>query len=618
MRRLIYIFLLLALCAGVLGGCSKRQATQSEVPVISAPVETAENTTQAEEKNSQAELFDMLINELFADIITTDSITMNYFLADPSGFDIEISTPAYGEVTSAETIIKERGENRDIAERLAGFQYTELRLDQRIIYDILKYNLELFDFMDSKDDYFYYLAAVCPVVGIQVQLPVILSEFHFYTAADIETYLKLLEDTRRYFNDIIRYERERSARGFFLNNANVDKVIENCESFLANTEDNFMILVFNDRVDRYEGLSNELREEYKQRNRELILGNVLPAYETLLNAMRKMRDNGANPGGLADLPDGIEYAETYLRYKTGSDKSPEQVDALLEDRMDKALVEIRAIQDRNPSLLSKLQSGTLGNIRGGMPEDYLVRLEKAIAQSFPAIGTTRYVVREVHESMQEYVSPAFYLTPALDYYDDNVIYINPVAVTDNMSLFTTLAHEGYPGHLYQTVYYLQQSPPPLRTVLGDWGYTEGWATYAELQSYFFAGLDNDEAALLQQARLFDLLLYTRIDLGVNALGWKLYDVASMCRKLNITDRDFIEEVYSMVTGNPFLYLPYCLGYLEIVSLRDEAQYALGSAFDLLEFHRFLLDFGPAPFPVIRSYMLDWIETQPREALAPAA
>ena len=610
-RRLACMFLLLSLCAGVLSGCHKDLNPPREDPPGPSPVET-------EKQISQEELFDSLMEKLFSDIITSDSITLNYFLADPSRFGIEEISPTYGEVTSPETILKDRADNLDVADQLSGFSYDELRDDQQIIYDILKFDLELYDIMDSADDFYYYIGAVYPVNGVQIQLPIILAEFNFYTQADIEVYLQLLQDTHRYFSDLIEFERERSSRGFFLSNDNADKVIENCESFLADTDNNFMITVFNDRIDRYEGLSDEQREQFKERNRDLVLGNVLPAYEMLLNAIKKIRGNGANPGGLSDLPDGKEFAEAYLQYKAGTDRSPEQVDSLLEEWQEKTLTELQTILNKNPKLSESFFNGSLGSIRDDAPEKYLAMLEDAVKRDFPAIGQTRYVVREVHDSLREHVSPAFYLTPALDSYDDNVIYINPSDITDNISLFTTLAHEGYPGHLYQTVYYLQQSPPPLRTVMGDWGYTEGWATYAELQSYFFAGLDKNEASLLQQARLFDLLLYTRIDLGVNALGWKLNDVASMCRKLNITDRDFIEEVYCMVTGNPLLYLPYCLGYLEIVSLRDEAQHALGSDFSLLEFHRFLLDAGPAPFPVIRAHMQGWIAAQSSGALAPAA
>lgn len=73
-------------------------------------------------------------------------------------------------------------------------------------------------------------------------------------------------------------------------------------------------------------------------------------------------------------------------------------------------------------------------------------------KDFPALDTTDYEIRYVHESMEDFLSPAFYLTPPLDTGRPNVIYINRAGSRSNLELFTTLSHEGFPGHLYQTVF----------------------------------------------------------------------------------------------------------------------------------------------------------------------
>jgi uncharacterized protein (DUF885 family) len=229
-----------------------------------------------------------------------------------------------------------------------------------------------------------------------------------------------------------------------------------------------------------------------------------------------------------------------------------------------------------------------------------------MAQDFPPIAPTRHVVNEVHPSLQEHVSPAFYLSPAVDRFDDNVIYINPASISDNLYLFTTLAHEGYPGHMYQTVYFLQQSPHPIRKALENQGYDEGWATYVELHSYYYAGLPENEAALMRYSSLYDLMFISRVDLGVNALGWSIHDTITFCRQQGILDLEVIETLYDMVTGNPLLYLPYSLGFIELSLLLEEAERALLRDFDLMEFHRFILDFGSAPFSLVNRHMQDWI------------
>jgi len=599
-RRLASIVIVLSLCTSLLSGCDFFKPVENLHP------------------EDMVEAFDKMLDELFAEAVTADSLSMNYYLANPESLGIERPTPTFGEVASAESILRDIQETQDLYDRLDGFRYEALRTDQQIIYDILMRNLELSQAFEREEDFAYYIGYIRPMNGIQVQLPILLAEFNFYSAVDIELYLQLLNDTWRFFDEIILFERERSRRGFFLSDANVDKVIEHCESFLAERENNLLIIVFSDKIDRYDGLSFEQREQFKHRNRELVLGNVLPAYEALLGAMRELRGYGANQGGLADLPDGKTYASLYLNNRTGTDRTPAQVDRLISDWMDKTFTVMVSVLRQNPHIVQKLEDSTLGAIPNDSPENYLSKLQQAIVRDFPPIKPTGYVVREVHESLQEHVSPAFYLTPAIDRYDDNVIYINPGSITDNMALFTTLAHEGYPGHMYQMVYYLQQSPHPIRKMLENLGYDDGWATYVEMISYMYADIDEAEALFLQSARLFDLLLHSRIDLGVNALGWGIDRVGSLLMDYGIGDPDVLNELYEMVIGNPLLFMQYGLGYIEIRLLLEEAEKVLGNDFDLLEFHRFILDFGSAPFPLIRSHMKTWMAAQRTSANSSAA
>jgi len=564
------------------------------------------------------ERFDMLMDELFADWISEDSISMNYFLAYPERMGIERPEPTYGEVTTPESIQQGKEETEELADKIDSFRYKSLRDDQQVIYDILKRSITLSERLEREEDFAYYTGYIRPLTGIQVQLPVLLAEFTFYTAEDIERYLSLLGDTRRYFNDMIEFERERSRRGFFMRDANVDSVTEQVESFLQNREDNLLITIFDDKIDEYEGLGAEQRESYKQRNRELVLDNVLIAYDDLLVAMKELRGVGVNPGGLANLPDGREYAHAALSNRVGTDRTPDELGDLLEEWKNNTWMDIMHVLSTNYEMYEKLMNDAAGHIAEGTPKAYIFMLQKAMGKDFPQIKPTNHVVLEVHESLQEHTSPAFYLTPAVDNFDDNVIYVNPASINDNLYLFTTLAHESYPGHLYQTVYFLQKSPHPIRVLLSNTGYIEGWATYVEMISYTYADLDNEEADLMWKLRFFDLLVQSQIDFGVNVLGWDIKKVEQIFRELNVTDMSVIENVYNMVTGVPLHSVTYALGFIELYELLEDAEEALLDDFDLMEFHRFILDFGPAPFPLIRTHMDTWMETRQPKALQPAA
>ncbi|MCL1896170.1 MAG: DUF885 family protein [Clostridiales bacterium] len=616
--RLICITAVLSLCIFMFAGCGGGAGGGGEGVKEDPPEAQTEETEQAEPKEkppADAELFDEFADELFTTWVSEDDISLNYSLSDPAAYGVEAPpVPTFGKVGNKEYLEEGNKENKELTDRLKGFTYSELRPDQQITYDILMRSLELSKtLMGNEAGILYYLSDISPVRGLQMQLPTMLAEYHFYTSSDIDRYLLLLEDTGRLFDELIEIEYERAERGLMLEAHDVDSIIKMCEDFLKEREENLLIAVFDDKIDNYDGLTEEQREEYKEKNHELIISSVLPAYEALQKAMEELRGEGVRPSTMLALHDGFEFTQAYLQHRTGSDKTIEEMGYLLMEALFDTDERLMILLDSYEELYDKYMDNKLGEIPEDTPENYLRKLEIAIKKDFPSGVFLDYTVREVHESMQEAESVAFYLTPPIDSYYDNVIYKNPSKIYDNLSLFTTLAHEGYPGHMYQMVYNLQSSPPPLRTELWPAGYVEGWATYVEMESYYYAGLDVLEAEAAQQLNLHYLLFQGWIDLGINGIGWDMETLAKACEMvLGITDSSVVEEIFNSVTGDPFLSMPYALGYLEFLSLRDEAKESLGNDFVLMEFHRFILDFGPAPFELIRSHMQEWIEGQSGE------
>jgi len=610
LSRIIAVLLALILCAGILVGCTscddredieERQRDDDEPEVIIVNDDD----------------FDLLMDELFEEWVTTDALSMNYYLADPYRLNIERPDTNFGDVISQELIEESRQETQELSDRLDGFLYDSLRDDQKIVYDILMRSIRLYRILEKEDDYYYYTGYIRPLNGLQVQLPILLAEFSFYEPEDIERYLEMIGDTVRYFNDIIEFERERSRRGYFLCEANTDSVIEQIEGYLENREDNLLITVFDYRIDNYEGLSSEQRESFKQRNKELVLDNVLVAYDTLLEAMKELRGTGSRQGGLAALPGGAEYANASMRLRIGSDRSVEEWGLLLENWLNITLMEILEALHGGPQLIDRYVDDELGQIPDGTPKSYIAELRKLTAKDFPPIAETQLELLEVHESLQEHMSPAFYLTPAVDRFNENVVYVNPSSINDNLFMYTVLAHESYPGHMYQTVYFLQQSPHPVRTALSNTGYSEGWATYAENVSYFFADIDETEANLLWNLRLFDMLLGAYVDLGVNMMDWSIEFVTELFEELGL-NLEVVEDIYNRATGVPLMSMTYAMGYIEMTMLISDAQELMGSDFYLKEFHRFVLDFGPAPFPIIRDRLYSYFNGSVSDSLQPAA
>ena len=88
-----------------------------------------------------------------------------------------------------------------------------------------------------------------------------------------------------------------------------------------------------------------------------------------------------------------------------------------------------------------------------------------------------------------------------------------------------MAHEGYPGHMYQTNYFNQHNTCNLRNVLDFQGYIEGWGTYAEYYAYTLDhGMEEQVGELLQHNAAFTLALYALLDINIHYEGWDMDQV----------------------------------------------------------------------------------------------
>ena len=259
-----------------------------------------------------------------------------------------------------------------------------------------------------------------------------------------------------------------------------------------------------------------------------------------------------------------------------------------------------------PSLLTKLTGGV--DLPDMEPETIVKSLQTQISEDFPETEAASYEIRYVHKSMEKYLSPAFYLTPPLDTGSPNVIYINQDGRSSNLELFTTLAHEGFPGHLYQTVFFGRQNPSHIRYLIDSSGYVEGWATYVESYAYRYAAKYVDDEAATDVTRLawlnrsVNLCIYSLLDIGIHYRGWTQEKAAEFLNVFGIRSASVVSEIYRYIVETPVNYVKYYLGCLNFMDLRDNQKELLGDDFDLKDFHRKILEIGPVQFPVLEKYM----------------
>ena len=532
--------------------------------------------------------FRTFTRSLFQTEVSANTISLHYTLRSPSDYGIADIPATYGSLSSNPVAAK--ASVRNVLSSLQEFDPDTLSSENALTFKILDTYLKN---ASTGTDYLLYQEPLGPVSGIHTQLPVLLSEYSFYDTQDVETYLALLKETPSYFDSVIRFEQKKAASGLFMPDYQADSVLDTCQSFIDMGKENYLVSTFDERIASLDLLPENKKDSFQKENIKLVTEEIYPAYQNLITAIKSLKGKGTNEQGLSHFPYGKKYYEYLVRQTTGCNESISRLRLMTRAQI---LEDLSAMQKvLFPADAALTQASVLEQTP---PDSMLDDLRSKITDTFPEIPDVDFQVKYVPESMQDYLSPAFYMIPAIDNLTENVIYINNGQTASGLNLYTTLAHEGYPGHLYQTVYFSASEPDPIRSILDFGGYVEGWATYAEMMSYYLAPLSKTEASLLQKNSSVILGLYALADMGIHYDGWSVTDTVRFFSDYGINDANAVQSVYELIIGSPANYLKYYIGYLKFYELKKEMADTLGNQFSQKEFHRAVLDVGPAPFEIV--------------------
>lgn len=539
--------------------------------------------------------FDEFSEHFFRTEISSNTINLHFTLSEPEDYGITDPPISLGSLTP-EAADESRASLENALAVLKTFDYDSLSAREKLDYEILTDYLQL---TCDSSEFTFYDELLRPSTGIQAQLPVLYEEYRFYEKQDIEDYLALIALTGDYFDQIIEFERQKASAGLFMSDFACDTIISQCEAFLQNREEHYLITTFDHKLTQMTELSDAERQTYQAKNETIVKETILPAYERLASALTELLGSGTNNAGLCHFPDGTEYYEYLVRHNTGSDKSVREIQKMVEEQRSEDLTAAGVLILQHPGLEEKCASVRLD---GMDPVATLHVLQEEMLAQFPAAPDTEFTVSYIDECMEDYMAPAFYITAPIDNYRKNSIFINASTDTSTMRHFTTLAHEGFPGHLYQTVMSYEAGLSPVRSILNYPGYVEGWATYVEMLSYHYAGLETPVADLLSFNQSALLSLYATTDLGIHYDGWSFSDVLAFWADYGITDQNSLRNVYELIVEEPAHYLKYYVGYLEFLELKEDAKKRYGDAYSDVAFHRAILAIGPAPFSIVEKYL----------------
>ena len=538
--------------------------------------------------------FQDYMDDFFVQQVSGNTIDLNFFLEDPKAYGIENHIVSLGDYS------KEARRNTGKSLRMlmidiSRYEDTPLTTSEQLTYDVLMDYLQL---AWELSEYDLYDEVLTPHNGIHTQLPILLSEFDFDSEQDIRDYLQLLSITHDYYKQLIAFEKEKAKKGLFMSDTSCLAFIESCEDFLDTKENGFLSTTFVSRIEETDFLTEEQKDSYIQRNEKNLKEEFYPAYEYLMEEMSDLMGSGTNDWGLCYFPEGKEYYELLVQLKTGSRDSIETIYEKIESRRQEALTNCALVMQQDAEVLNKAYTmeWTLND-----PSEILEHLKTAMRSDFPEGPDTTYTISYVDKALEDVLSPAFYITAPIDNYYENDIYINNGSIQQDIYYFTTLAHEGYPGHLYQTTYSYDAGLHPVRSLFSCTGYVEGWATYVEYLSFSYTNIDENVATFLSNNDAATLSLYATTDIGIHHYGWTQEDVLHFWNSYGIDNEDAILEITDYIITEPGTYLQYYVGYIQFLDLLDYAQELEGETFSLIEFHRTLLEIGPAPFYIVQEY-----------------
>lgn len=543
--------------------------------------------------------FSEFCTTLFREEMKSNTMNLHFTLKDPKAAGIDSYEITLGSL-SGDSPHNQARQLKKLSEELKKYSHRSLGEKEHLTCRLLS------DYISRQQNlaaYPYYDEPLTPSGGVTSQLPVLLAEYTFRNTRDIKDYLGLLSQMDTYFLGILDYEQKKADAGLFMSDEACLKVIEGCEVFTEHPDDNFLIDTFSNRLNAMDGLTDTQKNTYLKQHSKVLSDHVIPAYSQMIKGLTMLLGRGHNNWGLCNFPEGKAYYEAVVSADTGCDDSVEDLFSQIAKARREDLTFCQNLLEKNPKLASQSSKPD-----AALKEEnaMLSRLQKEILTDFPAPPQTNVEICHVDPALSEYLAPAFYITAPIDDISHNRIYINDAKNDTDIYYFTTLAHEGYPGHLYQTICTSSYGAPEVRSLLNYPGYTEGWATYTEMQAFYYAGLDPDLASLLQHNQAATLSLYATADIGIHYFGWEKEKNAAFWSEYGVDDTATVKRITDLILEEPGNYLKYYVGYLKFRQMRE--QLALeNKSFSVSAFHEAILRTGPSPFSVLEETVRDQLK-----------
>ena len=548
---------------------------------------------EVREKNSTLDdnaEFDAYLDTIFDELVSDNYLYMHFNVVDYKAMGIEKPEVGFGHIVYG-VDEEEFNKTEKQLEDLLAFDYDSLSLRQQYDYDLLHYSLlETLCGLEYSKYNLIFSSSSQFSDGIVTNL----MEFAMYDEESEEDFLVVLKDVPNYINEAIEYSKQQSNDGLYHSDDMLDEEISYINNLISSN-------------------GKSIYEHYKDYDiypevKELVENEVIPAFVTLKDYLNTLYGK-AKSDKLALTKINKGYAEyTYITNTSNNGDMYAIYTQLIEVYSDWVNNFINAYQNNEHILEDYEDFLNDDKVINLSAEDMLEYLRNNSSKRYEYLEDASYVVSALDTLGDSTLG--YYVSPPIDNLNQNVIRVNAKIDNDEydqMSVFEVMAHEGFPGHLYQNIYFQQRNPHKFRATQSFIGYTEGYADLAAMDAIDMLNVDDGYKAVakLNSITFNSHLLLSIVDLGVNYFGWDVNTIGNKLEKLFL-DKAIAQTLYDMVVAMPGTFVRYGVGYVSHLNLRKKAMDELGDKFDFVAYDRAIIENGPLPFAILEGVVENYI------------
>jgi len=580
MKKILSFLLILILVMSLFVGCNKQ--------------ETEEKSNEVEEVSlTESEKFDVFLDRLAKEALENSPLTATFTLGDLEKNGLfELASQL--DHIDLEQYVEDVDIIKAELQELLAFNYDDLSKAQQINYELAKFNI---DHSLAMSDFLYIENLIQPSAGVQVNFPLALMQIEFESKAEIDAFVLRVKEVPRLFDEVVDYEKERFELGYGLPGDLYDEVVEQIDAMLVEPKDYMMYLSFVDRIDAFEDLTNEERETYKTNYLDIVTNDLYPSFEALKTQALAMNGSTAT-GSISEWPDGKEYYNELVKYKTSDELDVAGLEAWALDEIAKITLEFQKLLSENPEILDMDFENVFPSYES--LDDIYEIVNEVYKTEFYDYGVTFATENIIPEYLEEHLAAGFYFPITVDGEDYGNMFLQ-ASDYDEVSEDTVILyyHENIPGHhLYYS--YISKSDEPLFRKMNEYlTYEEGWASYVQNLSFAHMGLPEGLDTFFQLNMAYSNAFMVLIDIKLHYEGLSVDEVENEMLVLGF-DAEGAESSMNRMISKPGEMIHYMFGEYKMNQMKDTFIEIKGDNYDPKDFHDFILSHYGLPFYILET------------------